>query len=292
MTRPCIQCGGEVKANGKGFKCLSCGSVYASEQELIPPQRPTAAKATAAPQSDGGVDVFDKNINGVLEITWSDKKYRHSGSGFLINQDGLAITNAHVVTTEEGKSVGKVNVKICGESVTAEVLRLGDDQHGLGKGIDLALIKLSRVPDGATVIEFADSSKVKNGENIFVIGNSLGYGTCITKGIISDNHRVMGHRTLLMTDCAINGGNSGGPMFNEKGMVIGAVCSGITDAEGMNFAIPANEIVKFAGKVSLLSKTLPKRRERTATKCPQCEGTNFELTVGGFFWCMDCDCEW
>ena len=134
---------------------------------------------------------------------------------------------------------------MCNESVTADVLKLGDNSHGEGKGVDLALIKLSRVPSKATVVKFENFEKVKNGERIFVIGNSLGYGTCITSGIVSDRLRNVNGKMLLMTDCAINGGNSGGPIFNEKGLVIGAVVSGITSAEGMNFAIPANQVLYF-----------------------------------------------
>ena len=53
---------------------------------------------------------------------------------------------------------------------------------------------------------------------------------------------------LLMTDCAVNGGNSGGPMFDEKGLIIGTIVSGITGAEGMNFAIPANTVIDFVNK--------------------------------------------
>ena len=134
---------------------------------------------------------------------------------------------------------------MCGENTEASVIKLGDCNHGSGNGIDLALIKLERVPSSAKVVKFENFDNVKNGERIFVIGNSLGHGTCITSGIVSDKLRNVNGRMRLMTDCAVNGGNSGGPIFNEKGLVIGAVVSGITAAEGMNFAIPANEVIKF-----------------------------------------------
>jgi serine protease Do len=194
---------------------------------------------------DQGVDVFDMNINSVLEITWEDSQYKHSGSGFLISMDGYAITNTHVVTHENGRSCGQVSVRICGENTTAEVLKLGDNHHGDGNGVDLALIKLARVPSRAVTVRFERSENVRNGERVFVIGNSLGYGTCITSGIVSDRQRNVNGKMLLMTDCAVNGGNSGGSIYNEKGMVIGAIVSGITSAEGMNFAIPANTVMDF-----------------------------------------------
>ncbi len=286
MVNNCICCGGEVKAVGGGFKCIFCGTLYASEEELIPKKisKPISKAKPAEPkkeslksnektveldsksaktQTEGadvcsqqtettteqkshhGVDVFDMNINGVLEITWNDERYKHSGSGFLISADGYAITNTHVVTHSNGMPCGRVNVRICDEDTTADIVKLGDNRHGEGNGVDLALVKLARVPSKATVVKFEDFDNVRNGERVFVIGNSLGYGTCITSGIVSDRLRNVNGKMLLMTDCAINGGNSGGPVFNENGFVIGTVVSGITDAEGMNFAIPSDTVKKF-----------------------------------------------
>lgn len=262
MLETCRQCGGDLKEVENGYKCTCCGVKYASLDELHPEVKSQrnnydhyqkSGVAGSAPKSeyqgleqyDHGVDVFDTNIQAVLEITWSDERYTHSGSGFLVSHDGYAITNTHVVTYEDGRSCEKVNVKICGQSVKANVIKLGDNLHGSGDGIDLALIKLSQVPQGAITVTFEDFNNVRNGERVFVIGNSLGYGTCITSGIVSDRSRMVDGERLLMTDCAVNGGNSGGPIFNEKGRVIGAIVSGISGAEGMNFAIPADSVIKF-----------------------------------------------
>lgn len=259
MTQNCTKCGGELKVDGMGFKCIFCGARFASAEELRPKhiKQPTPQTCPTAvptnPKSDHGVDVFDTNINGVLEITWIDGQYKHSGSGFLISPNGYAVTNTHVVTYENGKSCRQVNVRICGETTTANVMRLGDNNRGDGNGVDLALIKLSRVPHNATIVKFEDFNNVKSGERVFVIGNSLGHGTCITSGIVSDKMRSVNGKMLLMTDCAINGGNSGGPIFNEKGLVIGAVVSGITSAEGMNFAIPSSTVIQFIQNASDVS---------------------------------------
>lgn len=198
-----------------------------------------------AAATNSGADIYEKNINGVLEITWTQGTSMFSGSGFLISRDGYCITNAHVVTSEDGRSCGTVNVKMAGEKVSAKVLVLGDKNHGLGRGVDLALIKLDRVPRGAKPLEFEDFGNVRIGESVYVIGNSLGYGTCITSGIVSDKERNVSGKSLLMTDCAVNAGNSGGSIFNQKGRVIGAIVSGITSAEGMNFAIPSATIRAF-----------------------------------------------
>lgn len=251
MTDRCRQCGGMLKPQGTGFKCICCGTYFATLEELRPrtaaPASPYSYTESAPmPQKfDHGVDVFDMNINSVLEITWEDSQYKHSGSGFLISPDGYAVTNTHVVTHENGASCREVTVRMCGEWTTATVLSLGDNRHGDGNGDDLAIIKLSRVPASARVVHFERSANVRNGERVFVIGNSLGYGTCITSGIVSDRERNVNGKMLLMTDCAVNGGNSGGPIYNEKGLVIGAIVSGIPSAEGMNFAIPVDTVLAF-----------------------------------------------
>lgn len=256
MNRTCPSCGGELKSQGIGFRCICCSASFSSAEELRPMRKPTGPGGARGddvlitPKSDRGVDVFSANINSVLEITWSDGKYVHSGSGFLFTQDGYAITNTHVVTHENGKSCRQVNVHLCGEDTTADVVKLGDDRHGDGTGVDLALIKLARIPAKATVVQFEDFDNVRIGERVFVIGNSLGHGTCITAGIVSDRLRNVNGKMLMMTDCAINGGNSGGPIFNENGRVIAAVVSGISSAEGMNFAIPSTTILRFLQNVA------------------------------------------
>ncbi len=243
----CLNCGGTCAAIGGGrFRCDSCMAEF-DESDFIA-TKSAAQPVNSSAETDSGADVFETNINGVLEIRWSDSQYVHSGSGFLISDSGYAITNTHVVTAESGASCGTVTVKLAGEEVKASVVALGDSKHGSGNGVDLALIKLNRTPARAKVLNFADFNKVRNGEKVFVIGNSLGYGTCITSGIVSDKLRKVNGKNLLMTDCAVNGGNSGGPIFNGSGEIIGAIVSGITGAEGMNFAIPINQVKDFIAR--------------------------------------------
>jgi len=166
-----------------------------------------------------------------------------AGSGFMV-APGYAITNTHVVTNN-AQPCRDITVRLADETISASIVCLGDDQGGHGNGVDLALLKLARVPRNAKIVSLADFGAVKVGESVFVIGNSLGHGTCITGGIVSDKCRQVDGHMLLMTDCAVNGGNSGGPIFNAAGNAIGAIVSGITSAEGMNFAIPANVVAEF-----------------------------------------------
>ncbi len=252
MALKCKQCGGVCTENGNGeYECQFCGATFGKE-ELVPALKKQAIPEM--PRSDSGVDVFDKNINGILEIMAAGRKGAWAGSGYLISQRGFAITNAHVAADETGQPCQKMAVRICGCEVPAAVVALADDKAGHGNGVDLAMIQLARLPQGATALAFESFSRVRNGEKVYVIGNSLGDGTCITSGIVSDKRRVLDGKELLMTDCAINGGNSGGPIFNEKGLVIGTICSSRlkadgSDTKGMNYAVPGDIVQQFIERV-------------------------------------------
>lgn len=238
--KKCKLCGGScVQISQNTYQCEWCGNTFSEEDFIV------KKTVNVSMMSEKGTNVFETNVSGVLEITWSDNQYTHSGSGFLISKDGYCITNTHVVTKENGQSCGTVMVKINGEKLISNVIALGDNKHGDGDGVDLALIKLPYVPRRAKVMEFENFNNVRIGETVYVIGNSLGQGTCITSGIVSDKARNVNGKILLMTDCAVNGGNSGGPIFNADGKVIGAIVSGIKNAEGMNFAIPSNTVLSF-----------------------------------------------
>lgn len=247
MAIKCKQCGGMCAPNGDGeYECEFCGATYTKE-ELVPP---TATKSVPkAADADSGVSVFDKNINGILEISAAGVSSAWAGSGYVFSAKGFAITNAHVAADENGKPCEKMVVRLCGTDIPAKVVALADDKSGHGQGVDLAIIKLGFMPAGATPLAFESFSNVRNGEKVYVIGNSLGDGTCITSGIVSDRRRVLNGKELLMTDCAINGGNSGGPIFNEKGLVIGTICSSRlkadgSDTKGMNYAVPCDIVQK------------------------------------------------
>ena len=246
MLKKCIACGAFLSRKIDGvYYCDACGNEF-TEDDLNPSVKSEQTGRGGAPD---GSDVFSSAVNGILEITWFDTQYRHSGSGFLIDKNGYAITNTHVVTHNDGPSCGEVNAKIAGVTVKAKVIHLGDNMHGRGKGDDLALIKLERVPEGAHPLAFEDFENVRIGQKLFVIGNSLGYGTCITSGIVSDKLRNVNGKMLMMTDCAINGGNSGGPVFNDAGRVVAVVVSGIDSAEGMNFAIPSATVKVYLNSI-------------------------------------------
>lgn len=252
--KTCDVCGGSCKELGGGkYKCNFCGATY-SEEDFAPKSSGSSSSQKAVAQK-GGVDVFESSVGGVLEITWSSGNSLFSGSGLLITRDGYGITNAHVVVDDRNNAVDSVKVLIAGKSVTARVVGVGTPtgERDYGRGDDLALIKLGSVPSTAKVLEFENYSNVRTGESVFVIGNSLGRGTCITRGIVSDRRRMVDGRPRLMTDCATNGGNSGGPVFNEQGKVVGvhvsaALLSDGEHADGMKYEIPSDVVIDFIKK--------------------------------------------
>lgn len=247
----CKGCGMEVvSANGV---CPYCGSPLS----ITSPTMSTKTQSTQPVRASAdGVDVFDKSIGGVIEVY---TEYG-SGSGFLISKTGYALTNTHVVVDDKNRPCKRIIVSLNGNKLNAKVIEIGDDKGGAGNGVDLAVLKLEQLPAGAAPLQFDDSSKVRNGETVFAIGNSRGDGTCITSGIVSDRMRLFGSKYYVMTDCAINPGNSGGPLLNAKGKVIGVNTQvridenlkkelGLTImTDGMKYSIPSNEAKRFVEK--------------------------------------------
>lgn len=280
--RKCKLCGGDCTSLGGGrYECDCCGNTF-SEDDFISIEEKTkleAARVKAAEEvkaqraleelrikadiekakieawqtKDDGAVLFERAKNGVLEISCQGKSGGWSGSGYIISSDGYAVTNAHVAADEDGRPCKKIAVSVCGKTIPATVVALADDKAGRGHGVDLAIIKLSSMPPGAKALPIADFEKVRTGQKVFVIGNSLGFGTCITSGIVSDKNR----EGMLMYDCATNGGNSGGPVFNTQGEVIGTHSAGqvLPDrdvkAQGMNYAVPANAVKEFIRKTGI-----------------------------------------
>ncbi|MCK5422861.1 MAG: Do family serine endopeptidase, partial [Deltaproteobacteria bacterium] len=163
-----------------------------------------------------------------------DYKLRSLGSGFIIDEEGYIITNNHVI---EGADEIKV--------------RLSDkeeyDAKIVGKDIktDIALIKIDP-PNGLPVVELGNSDELKVGEWVMAIGNPFGLNQTVTVGIISAKWRKIGagpYENFIQTDAAINQGNSGGPLFNTRGEVVGvntAIFSTTGGNIGIGFATPIN----------------------------------------------------
>jgi S1-C subfamily serine protease len=156
------------------------------------------------------------------------------GSGFLIESDGHALTNAHVVDGA-ASVVATLN---SGDKVTTRVL-------GLDAVLDVALLKL-QVAAPQTVVRLGDSSGVRVGDDVVTIGNPIGLEQTMTRGIVSAINRVLPYLSaeepMLQTDAPINPGNSGGPLLDRCGTVIGINTLFSEDARNIGFAIPINTV--------------------------------------------------
>lgn len=163
-----------------------------------------------------------------------------TGSGFIIDEDGLILTNAHVI---EGADKVLVTLKD-GREFAGEVL-------GTDPLTDLAVIQVEAA--ALPTVRFGDSEQLRPGEWAIAIGNPLGLDNTVTAGIISatgrssSQIRVPDKRvSFIQTDAAINPGNSGGPLLNEQGEVIGVNTAIIGGAQGLGFAIPINTAREIA----------------------------------------------
>jgi len=153
------------------------------------------------------------------------------GSGFIIDKDGLIFTNRHVVFDKNQQYIVTVND---GKTYKTEIL-------SRNKKNDIAILKIDN-GGSFPFIPLGDSSILELGQEVFAIGNALGFKDTVSQGIISGlTRKVETMRNLIQTDAAINPGNSGGPLINNDGEAIGINSIMITDAENIGFAIPINE---------------------------------------------------
>ncbi|MBE6062282.1 MAG: trypsin-like serine protease [Clostridium butyricum] len=180
------------------------------------------------------------------------------GSGFIIDEDGNILTNYHVIN-------GAKEIKVTlsdGKEVSASVVNYDSDK-------DIAMIKLAAGTKVPAVAELGDSDEIYPGAEVIAIGTPLSKNLAytLTKGVISGNNRAIptGQQgktmNLIQTDAAINSGNSGGPLVNTKGQVIGINSMKLSSqtsslnasVEGIGFAIPINDV---KSQISTLSKQM------------------------------------
>jgi V8-like Glu-specific endopeptidase len=175
-----------------------------------------------------------KNVtNAVVTIKSDDESF---GSGFLINPNGVIVTNYHVV---DGSKKIIVNVGKDTSSFDAKIIKY-DDYY------DVAVLKISKANLPYLILK--PNKDVEVGEPVIAIGTPahVDLGQSVSKGIVSGN-RTIEDRTYIQTDVSINPGNSGGPLINEKGEVIGVVVMKIVGRglEGLGFAIPSDKIIEL-----------------------------------------------
>ncbi|MDG3005242.1 S1C family serine protease [Paludisphaera mucosa] len=168
------------------------------------------------------------------------------GSGFLINDQGYAITNAHVIEGET-RIAAIFYQNTAGGGLARR--RVEDAEIvSVNPFFDLALIKLPLPADvKPSHVILGNGEDVNTGDSVFAVGNPLGLERSVTQGIISNRSRNLEGQLFLQTDTAINPGNSGGPLFNARGEVIGVTSRGARAdmADNLGFAIPIAYVKDF-----------------------------------------------
>ncbi len=221
-------------------------------------QNALEAERLLQPKALSPSEIYDRTVSAVVGISTEktdnifgrEAVAASSGTGFVLSEDGYVMTNAHVVEKAEEVTVSLYD----GRELEAEVVAFDEET-------DIALLKVQA--QELTAVTIGDPRQLQVGEQVFAIGNPLGELTfSMTGGILSALDREINQsgypQKMLQIDAAINVGNSGGPLFDIYGSVIGVTTSKYTGMsssgstlEGLGFAIPIDEAVKVAEDLKL-----------------------------------------
>jgi serine protease Do len=190
-----------------------------------------AGRGFVGPDGEFGLDSpFDRFFR---EMPRTPREFRQqgAGSGFVISQDGLIVTNNHVIEGARDVTVTLATK----EEYPVKVI-------GRDPKTDIALVKIE--PNGPLpVAALGDSDRLRVGDWVVAIGNPFGLNNTVTAGIVSAKGRVIGagpYDDFIQTDASINPGNSGGPLFNLQGEVVGMNTAILPNGQGIGFAVPVN----------------------------------------------------
>src|SRR6476619_7251332 len=204
-------------------------------QVTVSDAQPTSSTGTLSVQS-----IYKLANKGVVEITAGQGQ----GSGFVYDAGGHIVTNAHVVD-----GGGSISIRFWnGKTVSASLV-------GTDASTDLAVLKVDAPGSDLFPLSLGDSSNLVVGDQVIAIGSPFGLEGTVTSGIVSALHREMtspNHFAIdnsIQTDAAINHGNSGGPLLDSQGKVVGVNAQIESDSggnEGVGFAIPSNTVRSIA----------------------------------------------
>lgn len=223
------------------------------------------ASTNAVAVTSGGLtpsQIYDKYAQGVVEVVatfsssamdpWGQSGAQQAlGTGFVVSEDGHILTNAHVVS-ENGQTAKSVTVSFKGDD--SDTAKVDATILGVDDTSDVALLQVDADKAGdLTVLPLGDSDQLQVGEQVVAIGNPLGYDFSLTTGVISalDRELESPNGSIIpngiQTDAAINSGNSGGPLIDATGRVIGIneqIASQSGGNQGLGFAVPINTAVR------------------------------------------------
>lgn len=199
------------------------------------------------PRSAYAMNFVPEDLYNSVTVVYTSKGL---GSGFAIDKNTI-ITNAHVVNGFSTVTVKLYNGKSCTGKVTK-----------IDKNIDLALVQ---VDEALTPLKLVSEDSISIGKEVYAIGAPEDIPYTMTKGIVSAKNRKIKNHEYIQIDASINSGNSGGPLLNENGEVIGINTMKVIDAEGIGFAIGTSNINNFINNVPT---------ESSGTTEDQDEGSN------------------
>jgi len=244
-------------AIGAGAGAIVYSAVSSPSTKTVVRQIPVADSEPTANNSALTVgEIYRRSYKGVVEITVTSsgsssplggEDQRAQGSGFVYDSKGNVVTNEHVVDGATSVSVRFWN----GDSYPARVV-------GSDPSTDLAVIKVDAPASILKPLPLGDSSKLLVGDGVVAIGSPFGLEETVTSGIVSALHRQMQApndfiiNDSIQTDAAINHGNSGGPLLNSRGQVIGVnsqIRSDSGGSDGVGFAIPSDTIKTIASQL-------------------------------------------
>ena len=218
--------------NGKDviikYQCLSCDSIVSNDSFLDQEK-----------ENNNASSIYNNSLKSVVEITADFSAVSTSGTGILL-KDNYVLTNAHILSIDDEIAENiYANFNNDVNSYNLEIISIDED-------LDIALLKIDNIKYIPIVLE---NIKVQTGEKVFAIGNAIGQGISIVEGIVSDNSREVNGKTFIMHSCSVNHGNSGGPLYNSKGQVIGMISSSRKDAKNMSYAIQNKVLIDFVNDV-------------------------------------------
>lgn len=217
-------------------------STTVSRPNVRPPNIPRGT-----PFDDLFEEFFKRRQQGQAPIP--KRRSKSLGSGFVIDPSGIIITNNHVIAKADQIEVIFTN----GEKLKAELI-------GRDPKVDIAVLRV-KPKSPLKAVKFADSSKIRVGQWVMAVGNPFGLGGTVTAGIVSALKRTISANPFdnyIQTDAAINKGNSGGPLFNMDGEVIGvntAILSPTGSSVGIGFASPAATVVPIIEQLRKYGET-------------------------------------
>lgn len=183
--------------------------------------------------------IIEESMPSILNI----RTLSTQGTGFIIHEDGYFVTNTHILKSQVGNMTQIIQATTSNDEIyLARIIETSPE-------LDLALLKIE---GNFSKLKFADSNKVQLGENIIAIGNPEGFSFSVTNGIVSAINRIGPNNMpyYIQTNTELNQGNSGGPLINKEGLVIGMNNFKIIDTEGMGFALESNIIKETINKIS------------------------------------------